>query len=192
MKKAIRIVITVILSVCIIVGYYYYLSHKNDNKSSESTKEMTEVEKIISRDFEAKYPVSPREVVKWYNRIITAYYAEEYTDKQLEQMAEQARMLMDDELRKYNSKEQYLADLKKDIADYRDRNKKIVQSRVCDSDEIVYAKVQGSSCAYVNAYYFAKEGSDYSRTYQEFVLRKDKEGKWKILTFRLTKGEQDD
>ncbi len=192
MKKAIRIGLMVILSVCIVVGYYYYLSHKNDGKSSESTKELTEVEKIVDRDFEDKYPSTPREVVKWYNRIITAYYAEEYSDKELEKMAEQARKLMDDELLKYNPKEQYLASLKQDIENYHERQKKIVQSSVCDSDDITYATVKGSSCAYVNAYYFAKEGSNYSRTYQEFVLRKDKEGHWKILTFRLAEGDQND
>ena len=192
MKKAIRIGLMVILSVCIVVGYYYYLSHKNDDKSSESTTELTEVEKIVNRDFEEKYPSTPREVVKWYNRIITAYYAEEYSDKELEKMAEQAQKLMDDELLKYNPKEQYLASLKQDIDNYHERQKKIVQSSVCDSDDITYATVKGSSCAYVNAYYFAKEGSNYSRTYQEFVLRKDKEGHWKILTFRLAEGEQDD
>ena len=192
MKKAIRIGLMVILSVCIVVGYYYYLSHKNDDKSSESTKELTEVEKIVNRDFEDKYPSTPREVVKWYNRIITAYYAEEYSDKELEKMAGQAQKLMDDELLKYNPKEQYLASLKQDIDNYHERQKKIVQSSVCDSDDITYATVKGSNCAYVNAYYFAKEGSNYSRTYQEFVLRKDKEGHWKILTFRLAEGEQDD
>lgn len=192
MKKAIRIGLMVILSVCIVVGYYYYLSHKNDDQSSESTKELTEVEKIINYDFDEKYPSTPREVVKWYNRIITAYYAEEFSDEELEKMAGQAQKLMDDELLKYNPKDEYLANVKKDIDNYHERKKEIVQSSVCDSDDITYAKVEDSECAYVNAYYFAKEGSDYSRTYQEYVLRKDEEGHWKILTFRLVEGDQDE
>ena len=150
------------------------------------------MDKILQKDFDEQYPTSPREVVKWYNRIITAYYGEEYTDEQLEGMADQARKLLDDELLQYNPKDTYLENLKKDIDNYKTLNKKIVQSSVSDSNDITYATVKGASCAYVNAYYFSKEGSNYSRTYQEFVLRKDSKGKWKILTFRLTEGEDNE
>lgn len=192
MKKAIRIGLTVILCAGIIVGYYYYLSHRDSDKTPENKEELTETEKIIQRDFVNHYPTTPREVVKWYNRIITAYYAEEYTDEQLEQMAEQLRCLLDEELLEYNDKEQYLSSLKADIADYKERDKKIVQSSVCDSNDVVYATVNNDACAYVNAYYFSKEGSNYSRTYQEYVLRKNGAGEWKILTFHLVEGEKND
>lgn len=192
MKKAIRISLTVIFCVALVVGYYYYLSHRNDKNVAESTTELTEVDKILQQDFDEKYPSSPREVVKWYNRIIKAYYEEDYTDKQLEAMAKQARKLMDAELLSYNSEEQYIESLKQDIAQYEEANKKIVQSTVSESNDITYATVKGDSCAYVQSYYFVKEGSNYSRTYQEFVLRKDKQGEWKILTFHLTEGEKNE
>lgn len=189
MKKALRIGVTIIVCAAIVVGYYYYLSRKNDKQSSEQSDEMSEVDKIVSRDFAGNYPSSPREVVKWYNRIITAYYREKYSDEELEKMAGQAQMLMDEELLKYNDKNTYLTSLKADIENYKNRKREIVQSRVCDSNDIRYDTVKGFSCAYVNTYYFVKEGSSYTRSYQEFVLRKDKEGNWKILTFRLTQGD---
>lgn len=192
MKKVFRIGLTIVICAAIVVGYYYYLSRKSDQQSSEQGEEMTEVDKIVSRDFEDKYPTSPREVVKWYNRIITAYYREEYTEEELDKMADQVRMLMDDDLLEQNSKEAYMTRLKEDIENYKNRKRQIVQSRVCDSNDIRYATVEGSSCAYVNTYYFVKEGSDYTRSYQEFVLRKDGKGNWKILTFRLTEGETDE
>ena len=192
MKKAIRIGLSVIICAGLVVGYYYYLSHRNDNNTTEDATKVTEVDKILQKDFDEQYPTSPREVVKWYNRIITAYYGEEYTDEQLEGMDDQARKLLDDELLQYNPKDTYLENLKKDIDNYKTLNKKIVQSSVSDSNDITYATVKGASCAYVNAYYFSKEGSNYSRTYQEFVLRKDSKGKWKILTFRLTEGEDNE
>ena len=192
MKKAIRIGLSVIICAGLVVGYYYYLSHRNDTNTTEDATKVTEVDKILQKDFDEQYPTSPREVVKWYNRIITAYYGEEYTDEQLEGMADQARKLLDDELLQYNPKDTYLENLKKDIDNYKTLNKKIVHSSVSDSNDITYATVKGESCAYVNAYYFSKEGSNYSRTYQEFVLRKDSKGKWKILTFRLTEGEDNE
>ncbi len=189
MKKALRYVIVAVLAVALILGYYYYLSHRNDDRTEEDTTELTEVETIISRDFSANYPSSPRAVVKWYNRIITAYYGEDYTEEQLEQLADQARALMDEELLSYNSREDYLTNLKADIENYKANEKEIITSSVSNSNDITYAKVNGDDVAYVVAYYFSKEGSNYTRTYQEYVLRKDEEGRWKILTFYTVDGE---
>ena len=118
MRKAIRIVIAIICMVTLVVGYYAYLSRKNDSVSADSNVELSEVQAIVSKNFIKEYPATPRSVVKWYNRIITAYYAEEYSQEELEKMAEQARMLMDDELLKYNPKDTYLASLNLEIEDY--------------------------------------------------------------------------
>lgn len=192
MKKAFRIGISIVICVGLVCGYYYYLSQKNAKSAEDAEDKMTEVEKIIERDFDKNYPKTPREVVKWYNRIITAFYSEEYTDEELEKMADQARRLMDDELLSYNPRDTYLKNLKADIEDYKTRNKIIVQSSVSDSNDITYATVDGDYCAYVDAYYFSREASDYSRTYEEFVLRMDDEGHWKILSFRLTEGDNDE
>lgn len=190
MKKTIRIGLIALLCAVMVIGYYYYLSHRNDHRSAENDTKLTEVDKIVTTDLSKDYPSTPRAVVKYYNRIITAYYGEEYSQKELEQMADQARSLMDEELLSHNSRADYLTALKADIDDYAKREKKILQSSVSDSDDITYATVEGSYCAYVNAYYFCKEGKHYSRTYQEFVLRRNDEGQWKILSFRLTKGEE--
>ena len=97
-----------------------------------------------------------------------------------------------DELLSYNPRDTYLKSLKADIEDYKTRDKIIVQSSVSDSNDITYATVDGDYCAYVDAYYFSREASDYSRTYEEFVLRRDDEGHWKILSFRLTEGDNDE
>ena len=99
---------------------------------------------------------------------------------------------MDDELLSYNPRDVYLESLKADIEDYKIRKKEIVQSSVSDSNDITYATVGGDYCAYVDAYYFSREASDYSRTYEQFVLRRDEDGHWKILSFRLTEGEENE
>ncbi|MBR1573010.1 MAG: hypothetical protein IJ655_09725 [Lachnospiraceae bacterium] len=191
MKKAFRIGLVIVLSVAIVVGYYYYLSHKNGSKPSEDAEE-TEVEYILGKDFESDYPPTPREVVKWYNRIIKALYAEKYEDSDLTEMGMQIRQLLDEELLEYNPETTYIASLKQDVMDYHAREKTIVQSKVTDSANITYATINGYNCAYVDAYYFTKEGSTYSRTYEKFVLRQAADGKWKILTFKMVEGDADD
>lgn len=186
MRKVLRIGIAVICMVSLVVGYYAYLSRRNDATSADDTVELSEVQAIISRDFNKDYPATPRAVVKWYNRIITAYYNEEFDQGQLEQMADKARMLMDDELLKYNPKDTYVASLTLEIEDYHNRSRTIVQSTVSDSNEVQYKKVNGYECAFLSTYYFIREGSSYTRTYEDFCLRKDSNGNWKILTWRLS------
>jgi hypothetical protein len=186
MKKVLRIGIAVICMVSLIVGYYAYLSRRNDSASAENKAELSEVQAIISKNFDKDYPVTPRAVVKWYNRIITAYYAEEFDQGQLEKMADQARKLMDDELLQYNPRDTYIASLGMEIDDYHNRERVIVSSTVSDTKEVQYKTVNGHECAYVSTYYFIREGSSYTRTYEDFCLRKDKDGNWKILTWRLT------
>ncbi|WP_033153225.1 DUF6715 family protein [Pseudobutyrivibrio ruminis] len=186
MKKVLRIGIAVICMVSLVVGYYAYLSRRNDSVSADDSVELSEVQAIISKDFDKNYPATPRAVVKWYNRIITAYYAEEFTQEELEQMADQARKLMDDELLQYNPKDTYIASLNLEIEDYHNRQRVIVSSSVSESGEVQYKKINGYECAFVSAYYFVREGSSYTRTYEDFCLRKDSDGNWKILTWRLS------
>lgn len=62
---------------------------------------------------------------------------------------------------------------------------------VCDSNDVKYVTDNGSKIAYVKASYFMKEGSSYSKTYQEYVLRQDKEGCWRILTFYKIAADSD-
>ena len=48
---------------------------------------------------------------------------------------------------------------------------------------------RGDEIAYGTASYFIKNGSSYTKTYQKYVLRKDDDGDWKILTFYKIEGE---
>ena len=45
--------------------------------------------------------------MKFYNRIITCFYDEEYTDDELYELGDQVRLLMDDELLENNSRDDY-------------------------------------------------------------------------------------
>ncbi len=189
MKKALRIGIFSAICVALLVGYYYYLTNRNASISAEQNTEVSEVSDIIAKDFDNNYPATPRAVIKWYNRIITAYYGQSYNDAEFNGLVSQARCLLDDELLANNPLDKYTADLSAEIEDYHNRNKTIVSSSVSETNEVKYATVNGDDVAYVTAYYFAREGSSYTRTYQQYVLRKNDKGQWKILAFRLVDGE---
>ena len=187
MKKT-RIVILAIVIVAAICTAFYIV---NNNSKKESAKEagLTEIQKITTRNMEKDYPATPREVIKFYNRIVKCYYGRQYSDDELEQLADQALSMFDDDLLKKNEKESYIEYVKSDAAQYEEDNKSISQTDVCDSNDVKYMTDNGDDIAYVTASYFIKTGSSYTKTYQEYVLRKDDDGDWKILTFYKIEGE---
>lgn len=187
MKKT-RIVILAIVIVAAICTAFYIV---NNNSKKESAKEagLTEIQKITTRNMEKDYPATPREVIKFYNRIVKCYYGRQYSDDELEQLADQALSMFDDDLLKKNKKESYIESVKSDAAQYEEDNKSISQTDVCDSNDVKYMTDNGDDIAYVTASYFIKTGSSYTKTYQEYVLRKDGDGDWKILTFYKIEGE---
>ena len=71
-------------------------------------------------------------------------------------------------------------------------SKIIATASVCDTDEVAYKKVEGSDCAYVTASYFLRSTKAYNRANQEYVLRKDENGDWKILGFVALEGDNGD
>lgn len=192
MKNAVRIGLVVIMAAMLIIAYYFYLDRQSSRSEAEEAVMLSEVERITEKDLVNDYPMTPREVVKWYNRIITEYYANTHSDEQIHEMASQQRRLLDDELLSYNPEDVFYDNLKRDIDAFAAREQSIRTSKVCSSNDVRYATVNGDEVAYVTAYYFQKEGNDLFKTYQEFCLRKDDEGHWKILTYRLTQGDEDD
>lgn len=190
MKNA-KIAVVIVICVGLVLGAYYYLINKNSTKTEENVK-LTEVQEIITKDLNKNYPATPREVIKLYNRIITCFYNDKYSEDELYDLGDQARILFDDELLENNPRDEYFKSLKEDIEDYKDKQKTIASSAVDSSNDVVYKTVDGDECAYVKASYFIKEENSYSRTYQMYVLRKDADGNWKILVFYQVDGNSSD
>ncbi len=178
-KSGVKSILIVIFCACLCVGYFYYLTQKTGNKEAD----MTEADMIISKDLEKSYPNTAREVIKFYNRILKCYYSQEYTEGQLEQLAGQARLLMDEELRQKNPEDSYLQAVKEDIANYDKDGKSIYNINLEDSNEIEYKKVKGQECAYVDVVYFVKAKKGSERSSQTYILRRDDDNNWRILGF---------
>lgn len=187
MKKA-GIVVVALLCVALICGGFFLLK----NRASETKEEdLTKVQKIITRNLDQDYPATPREVVKFYNRIVTSYYEGEYTADEFDALTDQALALFDKELAENNPKSTYEQQVKDSVENYKTRKRSISTTSVCDSRDVVYLTDPdtGDEIAYVTASYFVKENNSYDRTYQEYVLRRDEDEHWKILTFYKVEGE---
>ena len=192
MKNA-KYVIIAIACICVICAGFFFFSQ--DNKEDE--KNLTEIEKVIVKDLKNNYPKTPREVVKFYNRIVKCYYGDEPTEKQLNDLVDQMMCLMDDDLVLINPRDAYYNSVVKDIAQYKDEKKQLVSTDVCDSNDVQYitdekSETEKEKLAYVNASYFMNTDGKFAYTYQQFVLRQDEDGLWKILTFYQIEGEESD
>ena len=79
--------------------------------------------------------------------------------------------------------------LSQELVAFRNDEKVMIQANVCDSNEVEYIDVDGASGALVESSYFVKKGSkEFARTYQQFLLRKDESGNWRILGFVKVNG----
>ena len=193
MKNA-KYVIIAIACICAICAGFFFFSQ--DNKEQE--KNLTEIEKVIVKDLKKNYPKTPREVVKFYNRIVKCYYGDTPTEEQLNDLVDQMLGIMDEDLLLVNSRDVYYNSVVSDIAQYKQEKKQLVSTDVCDSNEVKYVtdhkdgESQKDELAYVNASYFINTDGKFAYTYQQFVLRQDVDGRWKILTFYQVEGEDSD
>lgn len=187
--KRIRTIVIGIICIGLVVGYYYYLTHKAPSKDES---EVTEVQKIILKDLTGKsYPATPREVIKFYNRILKCYYNEDYTDEELRKLTDQALVLMDEELADNNPPEQYFGHVEEEVGIYRAQKRTINNTSVCSSNDVKFKTIDKEEYAYVTATYFVRDKDGFSKTGQNYILRKDPEDKWKILAFQLQEGDAD-
>lgn len=177
-----RVVIAVILIGVIVGGYYGFTVYRN-NISSEDAMVLTEVQNVITKNLDTAYPATPREVVKFYNRIISCFYNEDITEEEMYALGDQARTLFDEELLGNNPRDEYFQRLEAEIDEYHDESRIIVNTSVCDSNDVVRLTIDGDECAYVTSSYFVQENTGSNRTRQMYVLRLDEEGRWKILVF---------
>jgi len=195
MKKT-HIIIIVVACVALLVGGYSVWMNRNSDASSENI-ELTKVQQLITKDLSKSYPATPREVVKLYNEIIICFYGEEHSDAELEKLVDMTLLLMDEELAANNPKADYLKRVKAEIAAFKLAERTIVSYTLESSNEVEEGSIDGEESAIVQTSYFIKEmksdsQNPYSKTYQDYLLRKDAEGKWKILGFEKVEGDTSD
>lgn len=183
-SNVIGIIVFGLILVAVVAGFAYSLNRRT--KAAEEDTQPTAVQKILMKDLEKNYPPTPKEVVKYYAEITKCFYNEDYTEDELDQLAEQIQELYDDELIANKTQEDYLADLRSEIVGMKKDNWTIsgyVLSASVDVDEFVE---NGYSCARLYCTFNVKRGTNGTvASVEEFVLRKDEDGHWKIYGWDL-------
>lgn len=188
-----KIVILSIIMIVLVVGYYFYLSNKTASAKENpiESKSLTLTEETLLRSLSTDYPPSPKEVVKYYAQITKCFYDGEYNEVQLKELAEKSRELFDDELKGAQTDEEYLVKLKEDIKDFESKGVKISSYSTSSSVDVNYSTTPNGEMASLYCMFNIRQGSTMRSSNNEFILRKDKEGHWKILGWKLKEGSSD-
>ena len=178
-------VVLIILLFAVIAGFYMSASNEKDTKSNKKQDEYTILKE---KDLTDSYPETPREVVKLYGRIAKCLYKEGMTDKQLETLVCQLRQLFDEQLLRENPLETQLEALDYDLKRFHEDENVIINYKVEDKT-LVKGEIDGREAATIVLSLSIKKGKDYTRTNEQFLLRKNYLGHWKIVGWQLADAE---
>ena len=185
--KVAKTVIVVVVLAAIVLVYYYYLGHREKRQEVEEAIAATAVQSVLMRDLEHNYPPTPKEVVKYYAEITECFYNETYGDEELVQLANKIQMLYDAELVANKTQEQYIEDLKADIAEMKGKKYTIAGYDVSASTDVEEFTQDGDSFARLYCTFNIKQANAAGRvaSLERFILRQDENKHWKILGWEL-------
>lgn len=189
-NSVLKVAVIGIVLACMIAGYYFYLSRKT-GAEADKIPEVTAVDEVLARNLETNYPPTPKEVVKYYSELTRCFYNEEYTQGQMEKMADKIRQLYDEELLAHNEWGSYIIQLQMEIDEYKEKERKISTYQVSASTDVDEFSMDGYEWAKLHCLYNMRQGGSLVCVDEIFLLRKDEEGHWKIFGWELAK-ENDD
>ena len=181
-KKKIRNRIFGIIGVCAAIVIVYFAVINIPHK--EQAVVMTDATKMLTEDFDNNYPQTPKEVVKAYAEISKCYYESDTTEDQIKSLAVMMRKLLDDDVIANQTFDAYYDSLKSDILTYRDAKKLISSYAVSASTDVKYSETDQGSLATLFCTFNMRADGRISPIKEQFILRKDDAGHWKILGFR--------
>ena len=191
MKKRMKWLVTVtILMVAAVIAYYFYVNKGEQSGNIGNENIVGEVDKVLNKDLEERYPYTVREVVQFFVRIQKCYYNEEYTEDELVKLAYKATELFDTELIEENPFDKYYENLKKEINLYKKTGKYISKVMLAENSEVEYSTVDNQSYASMKCIYYLKDEKGTSKVEEIYVLRKDENDRWKILGWKEYEGSE--
>lgn len=183
-NRNIKNFIVLLIVALLIIAAFAYLSNR-ERAFKEEVKELTAVQELLARDLSSNYPPTPKEVLKYYSEITRCFYGEKYSDEELIKLAKKSRELLDEQLLANQTEEDYIADLKNEIAIFKDADRTISSYSVAGSANVDYYTYEGAEWAKLNCIYSIRTKGKIIPSQEEFIMRKDADGRWKIFGWKL-------
>lgn len=184
-QKANAFTFRVILIVLAVLAVYFIVS--NRTKKGPDAEDGSEVEKLLNYDFVDQYPKTVKETVRLHCRYMKCAYNNEFSEEELKKANEQLRNLYDEELLNYNEESAQLSSLKEDIQYYVDNKQKIISYSFGEDSQIEYNTENNIDYAKIKVTVLLRMDSSSAKGQEEYILRKNDNGEWKILGWQAVK-----
>lgn len=187
-KKLARLVGSLCLIVAVVLGVFLALNlGEDDSIFSKEEKPNTEVQNILAKDIDRNYPATVREVVRLYARISKCYHNESISEEEFQKLVEFQRKLFDEEFLNNNPLDTFTNNLSMEIEAAKSRKYQMVQWRVQKESRVeTWKSGDNHFSSIIASFTMSEKEKGYSRTFEEFLLREDEKGRWKIVGWRLT------
>lgn len=179
-KKPMSALFTVIsIAAVVIVLIFVNQSKQADKLEETSLEKLSEVEELMELDFDNDYPKTPKELVRLHGDVTRLLYSG-VEDDVIKELALKIRDIYDDEFLSSNPEDKYLTDLYSDIAIWLKFNRRIEQNLIVHEEQEETYEIDGRK--YATAYVsFTITEKGRTSELRHYIMRKDKDNKWKIL-----------
>ena len=179
-KTSVKGFTTIVLLIMVIgLGYFTYLNNTTNNRQEIS--EGTEKESLLNYDFENDYPKTVRETVKLHCRYLKNAYNNAFTEEELFVVNQNIRQLFDEELLQQNAVDKQLQGFKDEIQLYDDSKQKFASYSLAEASQVIYNTENDKEYAKIKVTINLNAGAGVISEDEEYILRKDENGRWKIL-----------
>ena len=187
-KKLTKLIGSLCLAVVVVLGVFLALNlREDDGVFSKAEKPNTEAQNILAKDMERNYPATVREVVRLYSRISRCYHNETISEEEFQELVEMQRKLFDEQFLDNNPLDTFTNNLSAEIEAAKARKYQMVSWRVQKQSSVKDWQDGDNHFASIIASYAMNETeAGPTKTYEEFLLREDENGRWKIVGWRLT------
>lgn len=179
-KNVFVLLALVLLGVAFYINFSYKQSHETINRKGNSSKINMVLEKESSELKE-----NPIAIVEFYSELLQCLYNEKPSDKEIQKLGLKAREILDEELKQNNPEENYLKGLSTDVLLYQKANRVILSYTIDSNNDTHFYTQEEKEYAVVKATYTIREVDTFTKTKEEYILRKDEQGNWNILGWRV-------
>lgn len=186
-KKRIMNIIGIILIITIVALLFYMeWDKRTGDKKETSQQNISDIEALLSRDLEQDYPKTPRDVLDYSSLITKALYSGA-KDDEVTALANQIRELYDEEFLEMNPEEQYQKTLYTEIAAWNQEKRTITNHLFVNEDQEIVENIEGRDYATLYVSYTIQQKGKTTEV-RKYLLRMNKEGRWKILGWEAVSG----
>ncbi len=182
-------IIFMVLFAAVVIGIYFAITRGKNTDTKEIPAETSEADALIKKDLDWEYPATPREVLKLYCRITKCLYNDDLTDEQIKKLVSQVRNLYSFDLLENNAEDEQIAFIKGDRVEYKKDKKTIFSFAIDSASNIEYIDTKAGKTALIKMYFTLKAGANMERSFEEFSLIQQDDGKWKIAAWRQSENE---